>query len=155
MKTYDLTAIMPEHHAFLFATHYPEFIDKIIGVKLKQQWNFQLDKDLSVKQTENIMTLLLLPIAATLSNNIHLLGFDGKSPDQTDYFWKHHNKFQYVELLKDIQAEHASFFEDRDFGLYSENHEKTISSIFLKFENAGIQIQSHSKSFIQAINERN
>lgn len=154
MKDLDLTVIMPSHHAYLFVQQYPEFKHKVIGVELSNQFNLDLSKDLCVKSTDNILSLLLLPLASTFSKDVHLIGFDGKSPEQFDYFWKHHSNFQYVSLMEDVKKEHPSFFSDRNYSTYSKSHEKTIKYIFNKFEALGIQVKSHAKSYIPSINAK-
>lgn len=154
MMAYKLMAIMPLHHALLFSKHFPQLENQIIGVELSNKWNFNLTEDLSVHSSENILSLLLLPIAATFTKEINLIGFDGKSPDQTDYFWEHHSNFQYVDLMEDVKSEHQSFFSDRDYSSYSKKHEKNIDLIFQKLEDLGIKIKSHAKSFIPSINAR-
>jgi len=154
INRFNLTAIMPLHHAYLFVNQYPKLIDKVVGIEFTNKWNFDLSLDLSVKRTENILSLLLLPLASTFSKEINLIGFDGKPPYQTDYFWKHHSMFQYTEYMNEVIMEHRSFFDDRDFSCYSDKHSKVVESAFTKLELLNIKIKSHSKSFIPSINER-
>lgn len=154
IKSSGAFIVMPEHHAFLFTSHYPEISHKIIGVQFCSTWNLNLDERLGVKHTDNVLSLLLLPLAATFSNTINLLGFDGKSPNHNDYFWKHHARFQYTELMSDVKREHVSFFRDRNFSNYSYTHNKTLSVIFEKLEKNNVKVKSYSKSYLSAINER-
>jgi len=154
IKKSGIKVIMPNHHAILFIAHYPELINSIIGIKLTNQWNFNLLTKLSVKRTDNIFTLLMLPLAATFSKRIHLLGFDGKSLEINNYFWEHHSKFQYAELLEDAKNEHPSFFADRNYLKYSKLHEMLVAKIFKKMELRGIKVVSHARSFISSINAK-
>lgn len=57
----------------------------------------------------NVLMLLLLPLACTLSKKIYLWGFDGRAPDDR-LFWKNSNRHSYPELLDELQQAHPAFF---------------------------------------------
>lgn len=72
--------------------------------------NTNLVSDFSVSPLDNILNLLLLPLGCTLSKNIYLWGFDGKSP-KDKLFWSHSNKHNYQLLLPSVVKTHPAFFK--------------------------------------------
>jgi hypothetical protein len=59
----------------------------------------------------NVLTSLLLPLACTLSTDVRLWGFDGRSPSDTG-FWANSNRHAYPELMQGIRDAHPAFFAD-------------------------------------------
>jgi hypothetical protein len=57
----------------------------------------------------NILPLMLLPLACTLSNKVYLWGFDGRAPTDT-LFWSNSTKHSYPELMPGLQKSHPAFF---------------------------------------------
>jgi len=58
----------------------------------------------------NVLTVLLLPVGCTLSKDIRLWGFDGRSP--VDFgFWKNSSGQSYTKLMPELRDAHPAFFE--------------------------------------------
>lgn len=97
-------------HPFV-KTYFKKFENRLIPIPVGHHNNFvhDLTKDFSLPQIGNILNLLLLPLGMTLSKNIYLWGFNGRAPDDKD-FWKNSNKHFYTNLVFDIKSKHPQFF---------------------------------------------
>ena len=58
----------------------------------------------------NVLAMILLPLACTLSRKVGLWGFDGRAPNDK-LFWGNSDKHSYPELIPDLQRAHPHFFE--------------------------------------------
>ncbi len=73
----------------------------------------------------NVLNLLLLPVACSLSRRVGLWGFDGRAPaDQL--FWSNSSAQSYAELLPTLQAAHPAFF---DHHVPKDDPEKYLRSV--------------------------
>ncbi len=86
--------------------------DRLIPVP--KGWLRKIDIDL-VKHFQlpglgNVLGLLLLPLACTLSKDVFLFGFDGRAPNDK-LFWGNSPKHSYQEHLAELQEAHPYFFE--------------------------------------------
>lgn len=126
VKKFNLYLCVPYFNAPLILEHYPSLAKNLIGFNFTDRRSIPSENALEVKGTENILSLLMLPIACSIANKIYMVGMDGKKKGEDDYFWKHHEKFQYVDLLQDCQNEHPSFFNDRNYEQYFRSHSKEV-----------------------------
>ena len=60
-------------------------------------------------EVENVLAILLLPLACTLSKDVRLWGFDGRAPDDQG-FWANSDRHAYPELMQSIRDAHPAFF---------------------------------------------
>ena len=58
----------------------------------------------------NVLLLLLLPLACTLSHRVGLWGFDGRAPTDK-YFWSNSGKHTYQEYFDTLLKAHPAFFQ--------------------------------------------
>jgi hypothetical protein len=58
----------------------------------------------------NVLPLLMLPIACTLSKRVYLWGFDGRAPNDK-LFWSNSAKHSYPEFVPGLQKAHPAFFD--------------------------------------------
>jgi hypothetical protein len=86
--------------------------DKLIPVPIG--WRRRLDGDLcrdfKLPNLGNVLGLLLLPLASTLSKEVYLWGFDGRAPDDR-LFWSNSQKHSYPEYMSELEAAHPKFFD--------------------------------------------
>jgi len=75
-----------------------------------QAINIDLTQNFSLPALGNVLLLLLLPLACTLSKNIYLFGFDGRAPND-QLFWSNSNKHTYSELMDSLKLAHPAFFD--------------------------------------------
>lgn len=67
--------------------------------------DFRLPSELA-----NVVTVMLIPVACTLSKTICLWGFDGRGPDDSN-FWKNSHKSEYTSNIELLKSEHPAFFK--------------------------------------------
>lgn len=70
-----------------------------------------LASDYRLPALGNVLNLLLLPLACTLSREIALWGFDGRDPDAR-YFWQNSKLHSYPEFMSELRRKHPAFFSD-------------------------------------------
>jgi hypothetical protein len=58
----------------------------------------------------NVLLLLLLPLACTLSRDVRLWGFDGRAPTDK-YFWTNSSRHTYGEHFNTLIEAHPAFFD--------------------------------------------
>ncbi len=154
-RKHDFTVVTIERYAPLLRAHAPEIAERVIGLRLGAAgWpdNFDLLAHAAVRSYPNVLTLLMLPIAASVSRWIGLIGFDGRQPDD-DYFWRHGPTVQLDEELRDIRQVHPGFFEV-DYADYYAEHIATLDRLLGQLEARGMEIQALAESFIPALRRR-
>jgi hypothetical protein len=104
--------------------------------------------------SNSVFTTLMLPLAATYYRRIHLVGFDGKAPAMTNYFWKHSDEFQFTDLLSTVQATDPGFFSKRDYVDYSRRNEEEIAALLAAVEQRGIDVVMTHRSYIEPLQRR-
>jgi hypothetical protein len=152
---YDCFCIVPERQYGLMLAHFPELAHRLIGmpVKTSQAWNFPTPDNLFVRATANIMTLFMVPLAASLSREVNILGADGRQNNEK-YFWKHSAKNQFDQLMQSVEDTHPSFFRDRIYSDYYEEHCVQVESLIREGEKVGVRFHSLTPSYIPALSAR-
>jgi hypothetical protein len=146
--------MVPEMNLPLMVSHFPELHEVIIGMPSSSSiYNFPTIENFSVKSTDNIMTLLMLPVASSVSEEIYILGSDGRSSDD-DYFWQHGKTVQFEELMDTAFRTHPSFFRDRHYAGYYSLHCKVLTEMLEYGETKGKKYISLTPSRIPALMER-
>ncbi len=146
--------VVPEYTVALLLAHYPELEDRIIGMKHKKgEFNFPTLEKFWVKGTANILTLYILPIASTIANEINIIGADGRNPNEK-YFWQHSQSAQFNDLMQTVFEIHPSFFRDRDYKDYYEEHCKFLNDLIEFGESQGKKYFSLTNSYIPALKKR-
>jgi len=153
VKKYNPYVIIPNQFVPLMLAHYPELAKNIIGIKLSHNYNFPSPERFYTKGTANILTLFMVPIASTISDNIFIIGADGREPSEK-YFWKHNSQAQYDDKMESAFIAHPSFFRDRIYTDYYLNHVKTLDAMIHYGENKGKLYGSLTKSFIKPLKKR-
>lgn len=146
--------IVPEYTVGLLLAHYPELKDRIIGMKHKKgEFNFPTSDKFWIKGSANILTLYMLPIASSISDEINIIGADGRDPNEK-YFWKHSSSAQFDDLMQTVFETHPSFFRDRDYKDYYEEHCNFLENLIKFGESKGKKYYSLTGSFIPALKQR-
>ncbi|MBA5778046.1 glycosyltransferase family 2 protein [Stappia sp. F7233] len=156
MRTYGSCYIFPMRDYGAYCAYLPEDLhEKLIPVPISSShgMNLRFPEDFFVGATSNVMTLFLLPLAASLGKRITLAGFDGRPIGNNEYFWSHSKAFQYDAEMGAIQDAHPAFF-GIDYDEYYEIHCRTLKTYLGEIENAGIEVSSITDSFIPAIKGR-
>lgn len=157
LKVYDKYKpyiIVPFDTVGLLLAHYPQLKDRIIGMKGKKgSFNFPTSDNLWIKSSANILTLYMLPVASSLTDEINIIGADGRNPDEK-YFWQHSKSAQFGDLMNTVFETHPSFFRDRDYKDYYDEHCNFLNDLIEYGESKGKKYYSLTKSYIPALKKR-
>lgn len=146
-----------EFHSFL-SDRLSKFKDKLIPIPVqnKTNFNYSFDKSFTLPQLGNSLNLLSLPVAVNLSKDINLWGYDGKGPNDKD-FWKNSSDNFYQELVDELKLLHPAFFK------YFLNNTKKYSEIVFgnkveknlsNLESENYTISMLHKSWTKPLNKR-
>jgi hypothetical protein len=152
---HDMSVVVPENYLPLLVTHYPVLTERIIGVKTlaSTKFVFPAADNLAVKATDNILTLFMLPFASALSQEIYLIGSDGRQKSE-NYFWKHNERVQFNDLMETVFNTHPSFFRDRVYTDYYDHHCRLMEELMTYGESYGLKYFSLTYSYIPAVQKR-
>lgn len=139
----------------LLLAHFPEYKDRLIGMPhLKGQgYNIPLPDNFWVKSSGNILTYLMLPITSAIAKKMYIIGADGREKSEK-YFWKHSKTAQFGDLMQTAFDTHPSFFRDRDYEDYYDEHCQFLEELIQFGESQGKQYFSLTPSFIPALEQR-
>ena len=106
----------------------------------------------------NVLNLLLLPLATTLSKEICLWGFDGRAPDDK-LFWSNSKKHSYPELMPSLLECHSAFFErfvpaDKPDSYVKSVQGDELDEMLSRAEAKGFRFVMMHKSWTDALNKR-
>jgi FkbM family methyltransferase len=158
----DVLEVVQKYNSFVFVLevnfalmlkHYPELKDNLIALSMKDVFIFPSSEKMFVKQSSNILTLLMLPIASSVAEYIFVMGADGREPNE-NYFWKHSSSAQYDDLMENAFKTHPSFFRDRDYEDYYDEHCEVVEQLINYGEQSAKSYASITNSFIPAFQKR-
>ena len=107
-----------------------------------------------VRPHNNILTLLMLPLAATIGRRrIHLTGFDGAPPTETERYWHYSRTLNYDdELQQTVRDYHPDFF-DHDLTVYRSSHSDMLAAMMHEVVASGIEVTLEHASMIPALRD--
>ena len=144
-KIYLLNLPQRLHDRFIFVP-----IDTAPGVK----WNFDLRRDFYLVPEGNVLTQMMLPIAAAFHGKLSVIGCDGRPLSQNTYFWSHHASSQFNDQMQNIQEVHPAFFKLRDYDDHYSEHCADTARIIANLEDAGKRVECLTDSYIPALRQR-
>jgi len=156
LRNHDCLAVIPRQHRGLFVERFPDIADQVVGVRRIESDDFIYPNSsrLEVVGTGNIMTVFMLPIASALTENIYIIGADGRRESES-YFWEHSDTAQYDDKLMNTVAEtHPSFFRDRIYTDYYEEHVETLTEMIEDGEKRGQEYHSLTSSHVPCLQQR-
>jgi len=155
VSRYDLTICIPIKYYALFVSTVPELEPRTIALPFikDREFNFDLSNEFMLKTTANILTFLLVPIAASVADEVGIMGCDGRPLTEDTYFWKHNPKTQFNEQMRNIQEIHPGFFSI-DYNDYYLEHCDTLGKQLDACEASGKRIYSLGFSHIPALRQR-
>ena len=153
LNNYDAYAIIPDYNLPLILSHYPHLKNKLIGMPIENKdFNFPNKNNFYVKGSSNILTLFMIPIASTIVDKIFFIGADGRKKEEK-YFWKHSSSAQYDDKMDSAFTTHPSFFRDRDYEDYYEEHCNYLKKLINYGESLDKIYASITESFIPVLQE--
>jgi hypothetical protein len=101
----------------------PEACERIIGIPVKEieDFHFPSVEEFHTRKTGNILTLMMIPVASSLTNRVHILGADGRASSDKGY-WAHAKSSQISDQLRSIYESHPSLARDEDVEKYYQEH---------------------------------
>ena len=156
LERYDAWFIFPMRDIGVYSEHFPAHLqERLIGVPLTVPGpvNYRLLEQFSVATTSNVMTLLLLPVAASLAKTLVLGGFDGRPIEQNSYFWEHSSTVQLTGEMQSIRRAHPAFFHI-DYDDYYLKHVYALQRYLDDLNKAGYSVVSLTDSHIPAVKAR-
>lgn len=156
METTGAWFITPLRDHHIYDAYLPSHLrDRLIAVPFdaKKPYNVALDQDLYVSPKANILTLLLLPLAATFFEEIRVVGCDGRPLEDNGYFWTHDKKAQINHEMDNIKTVHPAFF-NIDYNDYYREHCDTVGMAVEAIEAAGKRVVGMTTSYVPALSER-
>jgi hypothetical protein len=154
-KRHDFTIVTTERFAPLLRAHRPELAERVIGLRQGMaSWprNFDLASNPAVRPFPDTLTMLMMPVAATLARSAVLFGFDGRSPGEA-YFGKHGSTVQFDRELDEIKAVHPGFF-DIDHLDYYEQHVQDLHNMVSDLEGRGFRVTPGTPSNLRPLRIR-
>jgi hypothetical protein len=155
VKKYNTICITNQVGYAMMRLHFPELIPFLIAVPAKRFGppNLLTPEKFLTRDYTNVLTRFMFPLAAGLSKNVVLLGFDGRNPQET-YFWKHNPTTQYSENLDSTKLSHPAFFRDISYDNYYEKHCKALNTMIIRFEKYGVKAYTWTESYIPSLQSR-
>ncbi len=154
VEKYNPAVIVPLPTVPLLAAHYPHLRNNLIGMDHLAALNFPTTGAMASKPSGNILTQYMLPVASTLSDVVYIIGADGRKKDEK-YFWKHSKSAQFDdEVMKTAFEAHPSFFRDRVYADYYDNHCQFLEELIRFGEEKGKRYVSLTNSHIPALSSR-
>lgn len=109
---------------------------------------------LAESTSHSVSTSMMFPCAATYYRRIHLVGFDGKDPKLTNYFWKHGDEFQFNDLLPTVRASDPGFFSGIDYVKFAAHGDSLTDRFLSTIEASGVEVRMSHPSFIEPLARR-
>ena len=161
----DMARAMEEPGRFIFTQlgyvpYFREVIapsahDRIIGIgnDRRQQFNIDLDKEFLTAATANIFTMLVLPVAFTIAQQVEIYGCDGMSFAAATKPWSHANEDDYMGKMAVTHRVHSGFWKrnyEEEFWSYCKDMEDILSAASAR----GIEVHARTASYVPALAKR-
>jgi hypothetical protein len=113
MRLSDSLFLYPE---MFQARVHAEFGDVIgrcfpLGAGSEVDFTIPVDESAALPAIGNVLGYMLLPVACSLSTDVSMLGFDGRRPDDTN-FWRNAPRISFPELIAEMRQEYPAFYEN-------------------------------------------
>ena len=161
----DMARAMEDPNRFLFTQlgyvpYFREVVapsahDRIIGIgnDRRPQFNIELDKEFLTAATANIFTMIVLPVAFTISQQVDIYGCDGMSFAAATKPWSHANEDDYMGKMAVTHRVHAGFWKrnyEEEFWSYCKDMEDILSAASAR----GIDVHARTASYVPALAKR-
>lgn len=139
---------------FRFVTP-PDCHDRIVGIGNDRRPSFNLDlrSEFLTAATANIFTMLVLPVACTVSNDIQIFGCDGMAYSDSTKPWAHSNEDDYMGRMSVTHRVHEGFWQ-RNYEEEYWSYCRDLSELLDSAEQQGRRIQVRTPSFVPALAKR-
>lgn len=108
----------------------------------------------TVRPGKSVLTILMLPIALMLADQVFIAGADGRRPAE-NYFWTHSKELQYADdLMQTVFDAHPAFFRDRDYEDFYDTYCLELETLIRAGEARGKSVRGAAPSWIPALQAR-
>ncbi len=156
MQRRDFHVFVPWRDYSIYMTYLPsELHERIIGIPIMtgDDYNLNIEEKFAILGLPNVLTLLLLPVAATYFDHVGISGCDGRPLSQDSYFWGHHQASQFGDQMDAIQLAHPSAFSI-SYNDYYLRHCSELERFCHQMEGVGKTVNAITASFIPALRKR-
>lgn len=154
VRKYDAFVVVPDFTVPLLVGWFPDLENNIIGLEtMNDSFNLPSAESLIIRATDNILTMLMLPIALALAEIVYVAGADGREKHEK-YFWKFNPDSQFNQDMESVFKAHPSFFRDRQYGQYYDNHCKLVEELINFAEEKNKSVHTLTQSYIPALSKR-
>ncbi len=155
LERYDFTIVTPMKYYSTLLDTVPSAEGRMIAVPFERECGVVMDlkAEFRTRVTDNILTLLMLPLAYTFSDAVYVFGCDGRPVEDNTYFWRHQDKVQYAESMGNIKKVHPGFFV-MSYDDYYARHMSTTERFVQMAESQGKTFVSGGFSYIPAMQNR-
>lgn len=128
--------------------------DRIIACPMlgNVSFNTNLLHGFYTKDIPNVLTVAMLPVAATLARTIELMGCDG-SPAPTRDVWDYAPGANYTGEMQILDIAHPAI-RKRDNRAYLDQHNAQVADVLAIIESVGASVRSLTPSHIPALARR-
>lgn len=160
LKTKPALFLYPSQFHPIVQNEFCQFEEYLVPIPIG--WYRRVDIDLTqtfrLPALGNILPLLMLPLACTLSREVYLWGFDGRAPTDR-LFWGNSPKHSYPEYLNELQTAHPAFFNvnvpaSNPTKYVRKVHGEQLDGLLRKAEKRGWNFIMMHPSWTPALNKR-
>lgn len=135
----DVIFVYPEMFDFIVQRELTPVKERLIPIPIgkHKKLHVNLTMQFELPNAGNVLPLLQLPLACTVTSDVRLWGFDGRSPDDVkSSFWLNSNKHSYPELMHTLKSSYPLFFE---LNTPNNDSKKYIESVHGEFLNERLE----------------
>ena len=137
---YFREVVAPKAHAHIIG----------IGNDRRPRFNVDLTKEFITAATANIFTMIVLPVAFTISKQVDIYGCDCMPFAAATKPWSHANEDDYMGKMAVTHRVHAGFW-DRNYEEEFWSYCRDMEEILIAAAGAGIAVSSRTPSFVPAL----
>ncbi len=128
---------------------------RIVGVgnKRGRQFNVDLTEAFFSTATANIFTMLVLPVAFTISKSVDVYGCDGQAFAQATKPWGHANEDDYMSKMAVTHRLHPAFWK-RNYAEELTSYYGDMDDLLAEGEKAGAIVRNRTPSYVPALATR-
>lgn len=156
LRSGDAHFVVQARDAHLYHAALPSDLrDRVIPIPVRftLEPNLDLARRFHLTATRNVLTLALLPLAASLGREVRCFGFDGRPTDQRQSFWEYDPASVLAPELALQRAAHPGFFT-LDYQDYYALHCATTAAWIRGMERRGVRVRAATSSYIPALAAR-
>ena len=129
--------------------------DRIVGIgnDRRPQFNLDLRSEYLSAATANIFTMLVLPVACTISKDIDIYGCDGMSFSEATKPWSHAGENDYMSKMAVTHRVHSGFWK-RNYEEEYWSYCRDMSDLLTHAESRGIKVSVRTPSYVPALAKR-